>query len=246
MLAIFKPKEIEEMEDIRFRSLYTVLPREGAAMETALSFQNKIPAVIESTIGRGKVLLYVTSIDRDWNDFPIQPTFLPWVQRWIKYSARSLESLLRQDLTVGAPFSWSEDRSWVRTAGGRLHPMRPGNEGFTFEDTNAPGVYRLYRMASDEDAQRLEAQAAKRPLIELPANAKPRGAFTVNVDLKESAPGRMHPEDLKERFPGFSFQWTTPQENERGLQAQGFPLATPLLLLMAGFLLFEGWMVRRE
>ncbi len=246
VLAIFTKKEIGEMEDIRFHSLYTVSPREGAAMETAMRFKNGFPAVIESSLGRGKVILYPTSIDRDWNGFPIQPTFLPWVQRWIKYSARSLESLLRQDLLVGAPFQWSEDSSWVQTPGGRLHPLSPENDGFTFQETHAPGVYRLYRVTEEKEAQALAAQAAKRPVLQLPAAARPRGAFTVNVDLRESAPGKIDPEDLKERFPGFSFEWTSPEDSERGAQAQGFPLATPLLLLMAGFLLFEGWMVRRE
>ncbi len=246
VLDIFKPREIADMENVPFRALYTVVPREGAAMETALSFKNGYPAVIEASPGRGKVVLFVTSVDRDWNDFPIQPTFLPWVQRWIKYSAKSLESIQRQDLKVGEPFTWSEDRAWVRSPGGHYLPMTPEGEGFVYQETRTPGVYRLFRAASDEDQKTLLGQAAERALLALPEDAKPQGAFTVNVDLKESAPGKLNPEDLQERFPNFIFEWASPEENEQGAPSSGFPLATPLLLLMAGFLLFEGFLVRRE
>ena len=67
-------------------------PRENREFTVPLRFTNQYSAVVESEFGKGKVVLYVSSVDRDWNNFPIQPTFLPWIQRWVKYSARGLEN----------------------------------------------------------------------------------------------------------------------------------------------------------
>ena len=37
------------------------------------------PLLIESHAGRGRVLLFTSSLDREWNDLPVQPVFVPFV-----------------------------------------------------------------------------------------------------------------------------------------------------------------------
>ena len=101
VLRVFTGKMLKEMAHIPFRTVYSVEPRRGRASEIPMRFTNQFPAVIESEFGEGKVILYVSSLDRDWNHFPIHPTFLPWIQRWVKYSAQSLENISRHDVMVG-------------------------------------------------------------------------------------------------------------------------------------------------
>jgi aerotolerance regulator-like protein/VWA domain-containing protein len=248
VLKVFKAKSLQEMKSIRFNSLYSVEPRDDREFTVPLRFTNNYPAVVESEFGKGKVILYVSSIDRDWNNFPIQPTFLPWIQRWVKYSARGLESILHQDLLVGEPFEWKDT-----TPGDLLFVQSPDDKitqlaGATFKETSRPGVYRLFRKSGEiqkksATAKNIESQT----LSKLPDHAIPSGTFTVNIDTRESIAGKISEGeirkllgDLKVRFAsGAKFQ-------EPGTASGGTPLATPFLLLVAGMLLWEGFMVRRE
>ncbi|NIQ02391.1 MAG: hypothetical protein GWO19_18785, partial [Nitrospinaceae bacterium] len=97
VFKVFTKSMMRQIGGIAFHSLYSVEPRRGREFKTPMRFTNQFPAVIESDFGEGKVILYTSSMDRDWNAFPIHPTFLPWIQRWVKYTAQSLESLTRPD-----------------------------------------------------------------------------------------------------------------------------------------------------
>ncbi|MBI4389886.1 MAG: BatA domain-containing protein, partial [Nitrospinae bacterium] len=148
VLKIFSLNTLKEMETIRFNSLYSVEPREGRKLDVPMRFENGYPAAVETDVGKGKVVLFVSSIDRDWNNFPIQPTFLPWIQRWVKYSARSLESIAGKELLVGEPFVWENagEGGYVQSPGGKISLLNKNQAGeVRFEDTARPGVYRLYR-----------------------------------------------------------------------------------------------------
>jgi hypothetical protein len=247
VMKVFKAKELQEMAGIRFHGIYSVKKRDGRKMKISLQFLNGFPALIESEVGKGKVILYTSTIDRDWNDFPIQPTFLPWVQRWVKYSARSLENILRQDLLVGAHFSWKDDlrKIYVRSPGGAYHIPLTKNGESLFEDTFLPGVYRIYRAPS---APLLKAELPpSRPLLKLPTGAQPAGGFTINVDTRESVSEKIEEEELRRLIPGLPLQFVSSSESMDGIRPpEGLHLTTPFLLLMAAMLLFEGWMVRRE
>ena len=167
------------MESIRFNALYKVTPRDGKELTIPMSFGNQIPAVVETQVGKGKVILYTSSIDRDWNDFPIQPTFLPWIQRWVKYAARSMDALTRHDYLIGEPFEAGEF-GLVQTPTGKIVPLKnPAAGEYRFEETSRPGVYPLYRGLGDEKSETLEPDAER------------IGGFSVNIDTKESDPEKI-------------------------------------------------------
>jgi hypothetical protein len=58
------------------------------AVHTLASFRDGGPALLEKTIGRGRVLLWTTTIDFDWTDLPIRTAFVPFVRRTIDHLAR--------------------------------------------------------------------------------------------------------------------------------------------------------------
>jgi 5S rRNA maturation endonuclease (ribonuclease M5) len=247
VLRVFKAKSLQEMKTIRFNSLYSVEPRENREFTVPLKFTNNYPAVVESEFGKGKVVLYVSSIDRDWNNFPIQPTFLPWIQRWVKYSARGLESILQQNLLIGEPFEWKDAAPgsllFVESPGGRITQLA----GATYGETFRPGVYRLFR--KDNTAQENSADADKKPktLPKLPDHAEPAGTFTVNIDTRESIADKISDEEVTKLMGNLQVRFSSGAKfQEPGDAASGTPLATPFLLLVAGMLLLEGFMVRRE
>jgi hypothetical protein len=240
VLKVFSPRELEEMREINFHSIYTVQAREGKKIKAGTWFSNQNPAVIESNVGKGIVILFLSSLDRDWNEFPIQPTFLPWIQRWTQYSARGLDSVYRQSLLVGEPFRPNaNDRTWiVRSPDKTLQLLE--NEVFT--NTFLPGVYHLFSLASSKAAPALQSNLEK-----LPDGAEPAGSFTVNVDTQESEPGKISQKEIRSFLEGMKIDIQEPQSLSTKPQAsEGTPLATPFFLMVAGMLLLEGWMVRKE
>ena len=245
---VFKSKLLEEMRTIRFNSLYSVEPRENREFTVPLRFINKYPAVVESEFGKGKVVLYVSSIDRDWNNFPIQPTFLPWIQRWVKYSARGLESILHQELLVGEPFVWKEaapgNLLFVESPNGKITQLAEA----TFGETMRPGVYRLFRKAGEtKKKSAVPKNQEPQTLPKLPRNSIPAGTFTVNIDTRESVAEKITEEEVRKLLGNMQVRFASGEEfQEPGDASSGTPLSTPFLLLVAGMLLWEGWMVRRE
>jgi hypothetical protein len=238
VMQVFSLKALAEMRGINFYSMYTVQAREDKKFKVGTWFSNQHPAVIESEVGKGIVVMFLSSLDRDWNDFPIQPTYLPWIQRWTQYAARGLENVSQQDLLIGEPFRKNTvDSKWiVRSPDGTLHKL----ENEIFSDTFQPGVYRLFSLPpSDTEESNL--------LEKLPHKAQPVGTFTVNIDTRESEPGKVSQEEIKNLLEGMKLEFLEPQtQTAKPKSSEGIPLATPFLLMVAGMLLIEGWMVRKE
>lgn len=244
VLKVFTRDMWNEMGRIPFRTLYSLEPRRGRKFQEPMHFTNRFPAMIESAFGEGKVVLYVSSLDRDWNAFPIHPTFLPWMQRWVKYLAQSLENISRHDVTVGTPLVLEDiDPPLLVVAPGgkvsiaRKNPQSPP----VFEDTHRPGVYELYQWNGISGAT--ESQAPE----QLPADARRIGSFTVNFDPAESAPGKISEMDLASWFPGAQVDYAPADQalNAASVGA-GVSLTTLLFLMLAVMLFWEGWVVRRE
>jgi hypothetical protein len=238
VMQVFSPKALEEMKGINFYSMYTVQARENKNFKVGTWFSNQHPAVIESETGKGIVVMFLSSLDRDWNDFPIQPTYLPWIQRWTQYSARGLESVSKQDLLVGEPFRQSSsDGSWiVRAPDGTQQFLKNG----VFSDTFQPGIYHLF---SSPSVNGMEEKTLKK----IPQGAEPAGAFTVNIDIGESEPGKITQKEIENFLEGLDLEFLEPQtQTVQFKTSEETPLATPLLLMVAGLLLVEGWMVRKE
>mgnify|MGYP006080614129 CR=1 FL=1 len=238
VMQVFSPKALEEMRGINFYSIYTVQAREDKKFKVGTWFSNQHPAVIESEVGKGIVVLFLSSLDRDWNDFPIQPTYLPWVQRWTQYAARGLENISQQDLLVGEPFrKKTMDSRWIiLSPDGTLHKL----EKEVFSDTFQPGVYRLFSLPANDTADFNLSE-------KLPQGAQPFGTFTVNIDTRESEPGKISQKEIENLLEGMKLEFIEPQtETDQPKTSDGIPLATPFLLMVAGMFLIEGWMMRKE
>lgn len=244
-LKVFSDDTLKEMELIRFNTVYHVEPRSKRNFVVPMRLSNQLPALVESELGRGKVLLFVSSFDRDWNTFPIQPTFLPWVQRWVQYSAKSLESITRSKLLVGEAieFESGEHPLAIETPDHRLVQLKsePGTDS-RFEDTDEPGTYVLHRLPISTPPVE-----ENQTVSQLPAESVAIGTFTVNIDTSESTPGTLTQAEIKTFLPNLPLEVTHDPKTWRGTSDNpGVPLTTPFFLLVALFLCVEGWMVRKE
>ncbi|MGP0566570.1 MULTISPECIES: BatA domain-containing protein [unclassified Nitrospina] len=249
VLRTFQGKSMQQMAQVAFYALYSVAPRADRDFLVPMRYTNEYPALVESSFGRGKVMLFTSSVDRDWNQFPIQPTFLPWVQRWVKYIAQSLESLSDQDLKVGHPILMEEVGPYayiVTPGGGILALEKTGDSDLQFQDTWTPGPYRLYQSTQSPEGERSEGDSGTR-VNQLPADARYIGTVTVNIDTTESVTETLTPDEVKKFLPGYAVTVLRDSDIRESSQMEGgLPLVGPFLFLLACVFLVEGWMLRRE
>jgi hypothetical protein len=140
-----------------------------------LSFESGAPALVERPLGRGRVLLFTSTIDRDWNDMPIQAAFLPLVQQAVRYLARAPlreaepPTLIGQTRDIKLQAGDSRVEVTLPSVQKRLFEHLGGRQILSFTDTVEAGFYRV-AAATDTGAW------------------KPRPAefFAVNVDPAES------------------------------------------------------------
>jgi hypothetical protein len=62
-------------------------------------FTDGTPAVLERREGRGRVVLFASDLDRQWNDFPIHPVFVPFVAETVRYAGS--DAAVVREYTVG-------------------------------------------------------------------------------------------------------------------------------------------------
>jgi len=85
----------------RFQNAWGLVPGEGA--EVLMQFDNAMPALVEREFGAGKVLLFASSLDLEWNNLPLQGLFLPFVHETLRHLVQG--EVKRRSYQVGERFS---------------------------------------------------------------------------------------------------------------------------------------------
>jgi hypothetical protein len=68
---------LDDLRSAKFTRYVGVEP--GADDRVLIRLDDGAPLLIERTLGAGRVLLFTSSLDREWNDLPVQPVFVPFV-----------------------------------------------------------------------------------------------------------------------------------------------------------------------
>ena len=170
---IFAPfsKDAPELADAKFYKISLLGPTTATADRKVLArFTNGAAALVEASIGAGRTLLFTSTLDRDWNDLPIHPGFLPLVQQAVRHLAR------KHALGSATPITSSAARSCCPTGDlKKLEVRGPDGLGAVFEGdriagrssvrfgkTDRPGVYRVDRHRSDRrDARSRRARVRR-------------------------------------------------------------------------------------
>jgi hypothetical protein len=135
---------------VAFKALWRVaVPTQSLLMKAS----NGAPLLCEKDFGKGRVMLFTSTCDRDWTNFPIRPVFLPWTHRLVAY-------LAQQSLGHQAPYQTGEVVRLPSSASDTATPLlvkKPngavasarlvGDEtpAFEFDDTYQPGIYTLLK-----------------------------------------------------------------------------------------------------
>ena len=186
LLAAF-PARGEGLASARFFQFLLLAPLpEAPGRRIVLRYENGAPALVDAEVGRGRVLLLTTSVDREWTDLPIRPGFLPLVQEAARYLAAVPSGDATATITVGGKRELvlgADDR--------RLEIVKPGGESrwltpaahageakarhtVLFDETDEPGLYRVRSARADGTV-----------------DERPDAAFAVTLDASESDPARL-------------------------------------------------------
>jgi hypothetical protein len=69
-----------------------------------LTLGNKDPLLVEMDLEKGKLFLFSSSADLDWNDLPLKAAYLPLIQGLLKEAAGLAQSSLPAGTRFGEPF----------------------------------------------------------------------------------------------------------------------------------------------
>jgi hypothetical protein len=107
-------------------------------------FEDGSPALVESRTGKGRVMLFTSSLGPSWNDLPLTPLYLPFIHQMVRYAGAREENPW---YGLGQTFTVAKDREApppVDTpAGARLSENRLTPDGDLLVTAREPGFYRL-------------------------------------------------------------------------------------------------------
>lgn len=127
----------------RTRRLFLLEPDPTRGAEVALAFSSGAPALLTRAVGRGRVALLTTSIDRDWSDLPLRPGFVPLVERLVGFLDASQQGTTGAVMRPGEPRVFPGDRptTVVTPSGARVAAVPDVQGQSVLRDTYRLGHY---------------------------------------------------------------------------------------------------------
>lgn len=188
-------------------------------------------ALVEATIGAGRVLVWTAGFDNFWSDLPVQPVFLPFVHQLVRYLA-GYEEPQRWFLAGGVlDLATLDGDSRGADGGGRaewvvespsgervLEQVRGGSRFVEFEES---GFYEIRPLGSQTDDRRVVA-----------VNLDPRESDLTALDADELAVAIMPQATTAEAAVSLDTR-VSPEERERRQGLWWYLLVAVLLILVA-------------
>lgn len=202
VIRILSETQIDTLSLVKFYRMFYVDPTPLGSCRTILSFSNDIPALIERQVGRGKSVLFTSSIDRDWTDFPVKSFFLPLIQQLCRYVTESIPeetpkgTLVKQSWRYPCPYDMDFLEITNPDGTQTVVPQQlvDNEKYFEYKETNIPGIYSV---TVDE---KLHPQ--------FPAY------FPVNVDVVESNLEKIDQHEIETYMGGTNFSIATAHKGE--------------------------------
>jgi hypothetical protein len=195
-----------------------VTPAEGA--QVLAKFDGTAPAVLERTVGAGRVLLWASTLDTSWSELPTRGVFLPFIHQSMRYLSAYSEP--RPWLTVGqvldastAALKQDTAQRVVLTPSGTRVPLQ--DEGSDVMELTESGFYEL--RARDKD------------VIVVAANVDPEEGNLDTVDPKLIAAAATNGTGGDPDSSKTSEIPLTPEAQERSQRLWWYLLVGGLLLL---------------
>jgi hypothetical protein len=232
-LSVFTGAAREGLESVRTWRYMLLKPGEragGAPRERVLvRYDDGAPALVEARRGEGRVVLYTSTLDREWSDWTIRTSFLPAIQRIAAWLAGGLEERRESPSVVWAPrvvapLDGQRIAALVDPQGRERPPPEPQKgaaPGPVTVTPDRPGPWQV--KVEDARGTRLE----------------PRLAFAVLADPRESDTTRLDPREITAWLGGEALA-RVQGEGPAGGEGRSIPLWSILLALAVAAFLAEG------
>lgn len=215
----------DTLQSVQVYSYMLLEPTATTDAKTLISFKDNAPALLERALGKGRVMLWTSTLDYEWSDFPVSSTYLPLLHRMVLYLARRATSRGAKSFLVGVPARMelaglAKERLILRAQGeGKAREVLEIQDGAVVFTPRELGVYKAWAEQLDE------ANPEQGVLEDL--------TFAVNVPISESELGELPKEQLQ--------AWqSSPQLLEakpKGLESQRRVNLWPKLLFVVTLLL---------
>jgi hypothetical protein len=223
---VFEPFRAPRSGDFSTARFYAYRAPQQPAGPILARFEDGTPALMERKVGAGRVLLWNSSLDLEWNDIAVKPVFLPFVHTMTKYLADFSEA--PASLTVGQVIPAPRRVPGRSTAPGRGATIAIAPSGARVSVETEDGALEL----NEQGFYDVRTQGAA---------ADSATTLAANVDLTESDLAALDPRELTAavagRAPGDSAGLGGPRPSDEA-QAQAQRLWW--YLLVAGGLLLAG------
>lgn len=172
----FRAPRTGDFSAARFYGYRAVAAQPGATV--LARFDDGAPALVERRVGSGRVLVWASSLDIEWNDLPLKPVFLPFVHQMARHLA-----------------AYREPEPWL-TVGGILDPAQTVTAHMPdIRTVVTPSGQRLALDPEGGDVLMLEEQGFYE-LREQAVGAGTAATVAANVDLSESDLTPMDPNEV--------------------------------------------------
>ena len=229
-LSVFAGPAREGLESVRtFRYMLLKPDRKDAGARVLVRYDDGAPALVEARRGQGRVMLFTSTVDREWSDWSIRTSFLPAMQRIAAFLAGGLDERRDWPTPVYAPrvVPAPEGVQVVALVGpdGRERKVDGGNGGPVGVTPDVPGLWQVKVVRKDSGREALD----------------PALAFAVWPDPRESDMRRLEPSELTAWFGGESHARVA--GGRPAAEGRDFPLWSWLLLVAVAAFLAEGLLV---
>jgi hypothetical protein len=231
LLSAF-PAQGDGLSSARFFQFMLLSPLPDApGRRVVLRYESGAPALAEAEIGRGRVLLLTTTVDREWTDLPIRPGFLPLVQEAARYLAGAPSGDATSAITVGQKREIdldADDR--------RIEIVRPNGDSRWLSPASHAGEPRARRLVIFGETDEPGFYRVRAARADGTTSDRPDAAFVVNLDPRESDPARLPDDKRPDRVATPGPAGPTPHRrlelwHELGAVAIGLVLIESLLTL---------------
>ena len=239
--AVFEPFRAPRSGDFstaRFYSYRGLKTAKGASVLTR--FDTGEPALVEKTVGRGRVVMFASTLDLSWNDLALKPVFLPFVHQLGRHLSGFREQPV--SLTVGevldidaAEMAAGATTSVARTNPGRTVLTPSGQR----RDLSASSVSSA-ALGSSAPSASAALELVEQGFYEIRAAGREAGPAIVaaaNVSLAESSLDRMDPKELVAGVTGNGAPGSAGVQDALPDEAQELAQRVWWYLLFAGILL---------
>ncbi len=187
------------LQDAEFRHWFEFAqPTNNETTQRILSLDRNVPLLLEKKHGQGRVIAAATTANAEWTNLPLQPFFVPLMQRLTTYLATEgsapawqlVGSTIRLNLEktdLGAEFTLRDPTGQTQT----LKSQQEGDKVFVQSPPIAqPGIFQLQRVGSDKTSfHAFNTDNTESDLKPLPADQIKKIADRHEASFADSLPG---------------------------------------------------------